>query len=63
MITIRCNLTKARRIFATFTESLYNDMVIPPKKFQEIPSVYQRIIRSSISLAYVRNIELVSILT
>ena len=37
MKTIRCNLIKACRIFATFTESLCKNMGIPPLKFQEIP--------------------------
>ena len=32
-------------------------------KFQEISPVYRRIIRSSMSLVYVRSIEFVSILT
>ena len=51
-----------RRIFATFTESLYNYMGILPSKFQEISPIYRRIIRSSISLVYVRSIEFVNIL-
>ena len=63
MKTIRCNLTKACRIFATFTESLYKNMGMLPKKIQEISPVYRRIIRSSISLVYVRSIEFSSILT
>ena len=63
MKTIRCNLTKTCRIFATFTGSLYKKMGILPLKFQEISPVYGRIIRSSISLVYVRNIEFISILT
>ena len=63
MKTIRCKLTKECRIFATFTESLYKNMGILPEKFQEISIVYRRIIRSSISLVYVRSIEFVSILT
>ena len=63
MKTIRCNLAKACRIFATFTESLYNNMGILPEKFQEISPVYREIIRSSMSLVYVRSIEFVSILT
>ena len=63
MKMIRRNLTKACQIFATFTESLYMNMGILPKKFQEISPVYGRIIRSSISLVYVRSIEFVSILT
>ena len=63
MKTIHCNLTKACRIFATFTESLYKNMGILPEKFQEISSVYGRIINSSLSLVYVRSIEFVSILT
>ena len=63
MKAYRCNLTKACRIFATFTESLYKNMGILPEKFQEISSVYRRIIHSSISLVYVRSIEFVSILT
>ena len=35
MKTIRCNLTKACHVFATFTESLYKNMGILPyfKKF------------------------------
>ena len=52
MKAIRCNLTKACRILATFTESLYKNMGILPLKFQEISPVYRRIIRSSISLVY-----------
>ena len=63
MKTIRCNLTKACQIFATLTESLYKNMGILPKKFQEISPVYRRIIRLSISLVYVQSIEFVSILT
>ena len=63
MKTIRCNLTKACRIFATFTESLYKNMEILPLKFQEISPVFRKIIRSSISRVYVRSIEFVSILT
>ena len=63
MKTIRCNLKKACRIIATFTESLYKNMGILLKKSQEISPVYQRIIHSSISLVYVRRIESVSILT
>ena len=63
MKTIRCNLTEACQIFATFTESLYKNMEIPPSKFQEISPVYRRIIRSSRSLVYVRSFEFVSILT
>ena len=56
--TIRCNLTKAGRIFATFTESLCKSMGILPEKFQEISPVHQRIIRSSLSLVYVRALSL-----
>ena len=63
MKMIRCNLTKACRILTTFTESLYKNIGILPEKFQEVPPVYRRIIRSSISLVYVRCIEFVSILT
>ena len=63
MKTIRCNLTKACRIFATFTESLYKNMGILTLKFQKISPVYRRIIRSSISLVYVRSIAVFSILT
>ena len=63
MKTIRCNLIKACRIFATLTESLYKNMGILPYKIQEISLVYRRIIRSTISLVYVRSIEFVSILT
>ena len=63
MKTVRCNLTKARWIFATFTESLYKNKRILPLKFQEISPVYQIIIRSYISLVYLRSIEFVSILT
>ena len=63
MKTILCNLTKACRIFAIFTESLHKNMGILPENFQEISPVYRRIIRSSISLVYVRNIEFVCILT
>ena len=47
---IRCNLTKTRRIFATFTESLYKYMGTLSLKNQEILPIYRRIIRSSISL-------------
>ena len=63
MKTVRCNLTKACRIFATFTESLYKNMEILPKNVQEISPVYRRSIRSSIVLFFVRSIEFVSILT
>ena len=63
MKTIRCNLTKTCQIFATFTESLYMNIGILPLKIQEISPVYRRIIRSSISLVYVRSIDVVSILT
>ena len=63
MKTIRCNLTKACQIFATFTESLYKNMGILLYKFQDISPVYRRIIRSSKSLVYVQSIEFVSILT
>ena len=63
MKTIRCNLTKACQIFATFTESLFKNMGILPLKLQEILPVYRRIICSSISLVYVRCIEFVGILT
>ena len=63
MKTICYSLTKACQIFATFTESLYNNLGILPKKFQEISPVYRRIIHSSISLVYFRSIEFVSILT
>ena len=59
----RYNLTKACQIFTTFTEYLYKNMGILSEKFQEISLVYRRIIRSSISLVYVRSIEFVSILT
>ena len=60
MKTIRCNLTKACQIFATFTESFNKNMGVLPSKFQEISPVYRRIIRSSRSLVYVRSIEFVS---
>ena len=60
--TIRCYLTKTCRIFATFTESLYKNMGKRPLNFQEISPVYRRVVRSSISLVYVRRIEFVSIL-
>ena len=60
---IRCNLTKAYRIFAFFTESLCKNMGILPSKFQEISPVLRIIIRSSLSLVYVRSIEFVSINT
>ena len=63
MKTIRCILTKACQILATFTESLYKNMRILPSKNHEISPVYRRILRSSVSLVYVRSIELVSILT
>ena len=46
---IRFNLTQARLIFATFTESLHKNMGILPLKFQEISPVYRKIIRSSIT--------------
>ena len=62
MKTIRCNLTKACRIFTTFAESLYKDMGILPEKYQKVSPVYRRIILSSISLVYVRSIEFVSML-
>ena len=52
MNTIRCNFTKACQTFATFTESLYKNMGIVPKTFQEISTVYRRIIRLSISVVY-----------
>ena len=58
MKTIRCNLTKACRIFATFIESLYKTMVILPEKNQEISPVFRRIIRSSRSLVYVKALSL-----
>ena len=48
--TIRCNLTKACRIFAFFTESLCKNMGILSSKFQEISPVLRRIIRSSLSM-------------
>ena len=63
MKTIRCNLTKACQIYATFTESLYKNMGVLPSNFQENSSVNRRIIRSSRSLVYIRSIEFVSILT
>ena len=63
MKTICCNLTKSCRIFATFIESLYKNMGILPKKFQEILPINRRIIRLSISLVYDQSIEFVSILT
>ena len=63
MKTIRYNLTKACRIFAFFTESLYKNMGILPLKVQEISPVYRKIIYSSLSLVYVRSMEFVSILT
>ena len=63
MKKILCNLRKGCRIFETFTELLYKNMGILTLKFQEISPVYRRIIRSSISLVYVRSIEFVSILT
>ena len=62
MKTIRCNLTKECRNFATFTESLNKNMGILPYFFQKNSSVYRRIIRPSISLVYVRSNEFVSIL-
>ena len=58
MKTIHCYLTKASRIFVTFTEVLCKNMRIQSKKIQGISPVYQRIIRSSLSLIYVRSIEL-----
>ena len=57
MKTIRCNLTKACHIFATFIASLYKNMGILSYKFQEIS------IRSSISLVCVQSIEFDSIIT
>ena len=63
MKTIHCNLTKACWIFTTFTESLYKNMGKLPLKYQEVSPVYRRIIRSSISLVYVRSIEFGSMLT
>ena len=64
MKNIYCNLTKACRIFATFAELLlYKNMGLLPLEIQKISPVYRRIIRSSISLVYVRSIEFVSILT
>ena len=41
MKTFRCNLTKAFWIFTTFTDSLYMNMGILPKKYQEISPVYR----------------------
>ena len=49
MKTISRNLSKACRILATFTESLYKNMGILPYKFLEISPVNRRIIRSSIT--------------
>ena len=47
MKTIRCNLTKAFRIFATFIESLYKTMVILLKKIKKfhlfIEELYARL--------------------
>ena len=63
MKTIRCNLTKACQIFSNFTESLYKNMGILPLKFQEISTIYRRIIRLSISRVYIQSIEFVSILS
>ena len=63
MKTIRCNITKTCRIFATFTESLNKSMGIVPLKFQEISPIYRIIIRSSISQVYVRSIAFAIILT
>ena len=56
MKTIRCNLTKACRIFTTFTESLYKNTGILPEKYQEISPVYRTIIRLPISLVYVKSL-------
>ena len=58
MKTIRCNSTKACKIFAFFTESLCKNMGILPSKFQEIAPVLRRIIRLSLSLGYVRTLSL-----
>ena len=60
MKTIRCNLTKACRMFATFTESLNKYMGILQnfKKFHRfIKELYARLYH-----CYVRSIEFVSIL-
>ena len=54
---------KSTSNFRNFTELLYKNMGIRPLKFQEISPVYQRIIHASISMVYVRSIELVGILT
>ena len=47
MKTIRCNLTKACRVFATFTELLYKNMGILLKNFKKfhlfIDELYARL--------------------
>ena len=64
MKTIRCNFTKACRIFATFIEIIMYEYGDTSLKFQDISPVYRRIIRSPLSLlVYARSIEFVSILT
>ena len=52
MKTGRYNLKKKKisRIFANFTQSQDTYIGILPLKFQEISSIRQRIIRSSVSL-------------
>ena len=50
--TIRCNITKAFRIFVTLTESFQRNMGIIYKEDQEISPVYRRFIRSSICLMH-----------
>ena len=63
MKTISCNLTKACRILQLAQNHNVRIRGILPEKSHEILPVYRRIIRSSISLVYVRGIEFVSIIT
>ena len=63
MKTIRCNFTKSMSNFCNFHRIIILEYGDSSLKNQEISPVYRRIIRSSISLVYVRSIEFVSILT
>ena len=64
MKTIHCNLTKACQIFATFTESLYKNMGILPKKIKTFHLFIEELFaRLCHCMVYVRSIEFVSILT
>ena len=61
MKTIRCNLTKTCRMFATFTESLIKCMATLPEKNQEISQFIEEIY-ARLYYCYVQSIEFVSIL-